>query len=127
MAKTTADPKKSLPKNAIQINAKVPSGNAKPDDSGADSWITCVNYELTLGTGANFECRFTATDDRNVEHVLDVDSEQDQPSLIRDLFDALQIWPDVDIQFKSKNVGPLRLEIKEIRRLHPAQGLASKL
>jgi hypothetical protein len=126
MAKKTGAPKKSSPMNAAQINSKAPSDNSKPDDSGVDSWITCADYELTVGTGANFECRFTATDDRNVKHVLDVDSEQDQQALVRDLFDALQIWPDVDIQFKSKKVGSSPLEITEIKRLHPAEGLASK-
>jgi hypothetical protein len=111
--------KKSVPKKAMTSKA-MPTANAASDKAGDDSWLTCTDYELVIVTGAAFECRFTATTGSNMKHVLDLDSEQDQPKLASDLFDALQNWPDVGIRFKSKKgSGSAPAVITEIERVHP--------
>ncbi len=87
----------------------------------ADAWLTCVAYELVVDrTEETFTFRFSAWDSDGQRHGLELRSEADRPALAQDLFDALQIWPDVKIQFKSKAKPNASYPIiTEIKRVHP--------
>jgi hypothetical protein len=97
------------------------ASSAPANDSGADHWLSCIGYQFQVNrVDGNFRFLFSAYDSSGARHSLELDDEADRPQLAQDLYDALQIWPRVDIQFKSKKVDQAAYpQITDIQRVHP--------
>jgi hypothetical protein len=102
-------------------NASGSANRVAGADAKADSWLTCATYEFRAKREAgDFLFRFSAYDTSGARHSLELDNEADRHELAQDLYDALQIWPLVDIKFRSEKVaGAAYPQITAVQRLHP--------
>jgi len=115
--------KKGLPASgkAKADKASVSADSAATSDAAAEPWLTCVRYEFQVARlVGDFQFRFSVYDKSGARHSLELDNKTDCPDLAQDLYDALQIWPEVNIKFKSKKVdGAAYPQITAIQRIHP--------
>jgi hypothetical protein len=97
------------------------SFSAMAASTSADPWLICKEYDLHVErvTG-NFRFLFEAFEASGQRHSLELNDENDSPDLAQDLFDALQIWPLMNIHFKSRAMPNAAYpQITEIKREHP--------
>jgi hypothetical protein len=118
--KKTAVQTKALAGAAEVAVEAAPEAAGGPTTEADDTWLTCVKYKLDVTRTDTFLFRFSAWDENGQEHGLDLGGTADRPTLAQDLFDALQIWPSVTIQFKSKaKPGAANPVITDVKRVHP--------